>query len=122
MNRHPDYNCEILLANQLGFANYFPNQQELHIGFSSFLLIFYPSNFHEFVRCTEEHFSERKKDREPENLKNIIIPTPIREVSILFNLKELEDFAHFLKKIESIIIVKELAKNAISKHNKENLN
>ncbi|MEM9823069.1 MAG: DUF6686 family protein [Bacteroidota bacterium] len=113
---------ETIFHSDLGVAYYCASNGELHIGFASFLLIFYPTNFNSFVRNLEEQLRRRIRDEDPVNRKNIIIPTPIREVSLLLSLEELVEFVGFLREIRSKVTQKELAKNVLRGKNGISLN
>lgn len=117
-----DCKFESIFQRNMNFANYCTKCGELHIGFASFFLIFYQDNFNDFVGYMESHLRRRSTDGDPPQVKNIIIPTPIREVSLLLSLKELKEFVHFLKELENLIVVKGLAKDAISRGNWTSMN
>lgn len=110
-----DCKFETILSNEQGFAKFCTSCGELHIGFMSNLLIFYPDNFSSFLNDMEYHLKKRRTDHVSNDLKNIVIPTPMYEISLLFSLNELREFVHFLKKTWDAIIIKALVNDITSK-------
>ncbi|MEM6344172.1 MAG: hypothetical protein AAF927_09845 [Bacteroidota bacterium] len=117
-----DYNYETVLVNNLGFASLELHSGKINIGFANFLLVFFPFNFYGFVRDMEHQLNIRRKDDEPRDRKNIVIPTPVPEVSILLSFNELREFVDFLQELEGILIVKEMVRKATSSDNNASLN
>ena len=113
---------EALIINDGGFAHRNLINGEIHLGFASLLLVFYPDNFFVFVRNMERNYLLRSADNFCRQKKNIVVPTPLKEVSLLLCLHELEAFVHFLQKIETVIISKDLTKEVLFQKNKNALN
>ena len=113
---------EKLIINDEGFAQRNLINRETHVGFASFLLIFYPDTFYVFVRNIERNYLLRSADKVYCREKNIVVPTPLKEVSLLLCLNEMESFVHFLQKTETVLIAKGLTRDVLSRINKNSMN
>ncbi len=108
---------ETLMSNREGIAARCRDCGELHIGFSSFLLAFSPAEFPGFVENMEANYKIRSQDNICCHAKNIVIPTPMREVALLFSLEELGRFVRFLRQVGDLLLVKDLANQADGRDN-----
>ena len=102
-----------VFSNKFGFASCNYETGELHMGFRNFFLIFYSFNFSAFIKEMEFNLNDRKKDNYPSDYRNIIIPTPAREVSLLLSLDELESLVLFAKAVEEALLLKSSIKKTL---------
>lgn len=117
-NCHPN----TLICNEQGFASICRCCDTLHIGFGNFLLAMNEPALEIFLKNMRVNYIRRQADGECPKLKNIVIPTPSREVSLLFCHHELGRFIGFLEAVKGKLFIKNLAREAASCNNRSLLN
>ncbi len=112
-----DCHLETILVNKKGFASQCKGCGRINLGFGNVLLIFYPDNFKDFLEGLQGTYTSRENLSNGRLVKDIIIPSTITEVSLIFCLEELKFFIEFMEKIESALAWKSLARDAASNPN-----
>ncbi|MEO1260921.1 MAG: DUF6686 family protein [Bacteroidota bacterium] len=109
-------NCEfeILFNGKEGICTRCKGCGNMHVGYGNFMLAFSPENFSAFVQDMDNTYQSRNVAGEDRLVKNIFVKTPAKEVTLLFCLQEMKAFVQFLRKIESIYLVKKLATEVIN--------
>jgi hypothetical protein len=107
-------NCifETLLVNHSGIATLCKGCGNIHVGYGNFMLVFSAESFPLFTADLENMYRSRDVVGQCRKLKNIIVKTPAKEVSLLFSLSELGAFIRFLHQVGDMLLVKKLAREA----------
>lgn len=105
---------ETILINSSGIATLCKGCGNIHVGYGNFMLVFSSDSFPIFTAELENMYHSRDVVGQCRRLKNIIVKTPAKEVSLLFSLSELTDFIEFLHKIRNRLFVKNLADEAVN--------
>lgn len=117
-------NCsfETFLVNNSGIATLCKGCGNIHVGYGNFMLFFSTDSFPVFTIDLENMYRSRDVVGQCSKLKNIVVKTPAKEVSLLFCLEELGGFLRFLRQVSDILFVKKLAKEARNRDNLSVLN
>ena len=103
-----------IAVNKYGFASQCLECGKIHLGFGTFVHAFQPENIDAFLKAYILAYQHYKKNAKYRLVKDIAIPTPSRQISMLFNLEELEIFLGFMKKIQNAMFIKKLTDHAVS--------
>ncbi|MEO1259695.1 MAG: DUF6686 family protein [Bacteroidota bacterium] len=103
-----------IAINRYGFASQCLECGKIHLGFGTFVLAFQPENIGPFLKAYTLAYQHYRNNTEGRLVKEIVIPTPSRQISMLFNLEEMEAFLDFMKEIQNAMFIKKLADHAVS--------
>ena len=102
-----------IAVNKYGFASQCLECGKIHLGFGTFVLAFQPEYVGNFLKAYTLAYQHYKYKSTCRLTKEIVIPTPSKQISMLFNLEEMEVFLDFLKEIQNAMFVKKLADHAV---------
>ena len=99
---------DTLLCNKHGFASQCTCCDTIHLGFGNFLVTVANLDLSNFSKKMRYNLSKRSAESDNPKLRNIVIPTPTKAVSLLFCLDELAQFVDFLEQVQSKLVIKKL--------------
>ncbi|MBI1226370.1 MAG: hypothetical protein GC192_14145 [Bacteroidetes bacterium] len=107
-------NLDTLLCNKLGFASLCTCCDTVHLGFGNFLVTVANIDLLQFSENMRYNLMRRNAASDNPMIRNIVIPTPAKEVSLLFCLNELAQFVDFLEQVQSKLVIKKLLNESIN--------